>query len=260
MELRRAGDALLRSQASPLGALLSPAVSLRWTNNTQLGYTNSSSQVKRGFSSAIPKQAIKRTATTSAPPPASEARTPESPQPSLDNRAQSLWTVTNASQLQHAKYGFGRPPPGDTLAPEKERSLNGGSSARDLLNVLNRERSRSHSIDLSRMSYPLPSGLLDRAVALDVMPKQSRVPMKLDPSTGRSIFVGSTGIDVATAFRLMEMSCARNKVKYDAMKQRFHERGGLKRKRLRRERWRTRFSEGFKATVARVKRLKHQGW
>jgi len=68
------------------------------------------------------------------------------------------------------------------------------------------------------------------------------------------------GIDVGRGFRLLEQSCARNGVRRDANSQRFHERPGLKRKRLRRERWRRKFMEGFKATVGRVKQLKNQGW
>jgi ribosomal protein S21 len=83
--------------------------------------------------------------------------------------------------------------------------------------------------------------------------------MRLEPSTGRSINVG-TGIDFARGLRLLEQSCARNRVRADFTSQRFHERGGLKRKRLRRQRWRRRFMEGFKATVGRVKQLKNQGW
>ena len=89
--------------------------------------------------------------------------------------------------------------------------------------------------------------------------KQEKVPMRLNPSTGRSVQVGG-GVDVGRAFNLLEMSCARNSVKHDFNYQRFHERGGLKRKRLRRQRWRKRFMEGFRATVMRVKQLKNQGW
>jgi small subunit ribosomal protein MRP21 len=91
-------------------------------------------------------------------------------------------------------------------------------------------------------------------------PKPVRTPLKLNPSTGRTVSIGSSGIDVGRGFRLLEQSCARNLVKKDFYNQRFHERGGLKRKRLRRERWRRRFLEGFKATVGRVKQLKNQGW
>jgi hypothetical protein len=91
-------------------------------------------------------------------------------------------------------------------------------------------------------------------------PKAERmVALKLNPSTGRSVALNA-GIDVGRGFRLLEQSCARNKVRSDANKQRFHERGGLKRKRLRRERWRKRFLEGFKATIKRVRQLTKQGW
>lgn len=83
--------------------------------------------------------------------------------------------------------------------------------------------------------------------------------MRLTPKTGRTVNIGA-GIDIGRGFRLLEQSCARNKVRSDFTKQRFHERGGLKRKRLRRERWRRRFMDGFKSTIARVKEMKRQGW
>jgi hypothetical protein len=83
--------------------------------------------------------------------------------------------------------------------------------------------------------------------------------MRLTPSTGRTVTIGN-GIDIGRGFRLLGQSCARNKVRADFTKQRFHERGGLKRKWLRRERWRRRFMAGFKAAIGRVKQLKNQGW
>jgi ribosomal protein S21 len=95
--------------------------------------------------------------------------------------------------------------------------------------------------------------------ALIRAPKTVRVPIHLGPSTGRSVSIGAR-VDVARGFKLLEQSCARNRVKRDANTQRFHERPGLKRKRLRRERWRRKFMEGFRATVGRVKQLKNQGW
>jgi len=102
---------------------------------------------------------------------------------------------------------------------------------------------------------------LMNAVNMDIMPMPglNKVPLRLNPSMGRHQLV-SERVDVGRAFQLVEMSCAKNKVRRDVQKQRFHERPGLKRKRLRRERWRTRFQEGFKATVNRVKQLKQQGW
>jgi small subunit ribosomal protein MRP21 len=143
--------------------------------------------------------------------------------------------------------------------------MNGGTSASDLLKALNARKPPSSGIDVSRMLNPLGGpGLSNKDIMGSIsdsltMPKVERIPMKLNPSTGRSVTIGA-GIDVGRGFRLMEQSCARNKVRSDATKQRFHERGGLKRKRLRRERWRRKFLEGFKATVGRVKQLKNQGW
>jgi small subunit ribosomal protein MRP21 len=146
------------------------------------------------------------------------------------------------------------------LSAEREKRLNGGSSSLDLLNMLNKTKNDS-AIDITKMLDPLNSqGLTRKVPEHTISDKAERmVSLKLNPSTGRTVSI-SGGVDVGRGFRLLEMSCARNRVRGDANKQRFHERGGIKRKRLRRERWRKRFMEGFKATVMRVKQLKKQGW
>jgi len=155
---------------------------------------------------------------------------------------------------------------------QMEKKLNGGNSASDILAELRQRRERrsggsGSNMDVSRMMDPrpssadaLPADLMFQTAEETMIHKTKRAPLKLGPSTGRSITIGATGIDVGRGFRLLEQACARNKIKSDANKQRFHERGGLKRKRLRRERWRRKFMDGFKATVGRVKQLKHQGW
>lgn len=86
-----------------------------------------------------------------------------------------------------------------------------------------------------------------------------RVALRLTPKTGRTVSVGA-GVDVGRAVRLLEQSVARNKVRAEFTAQRFHERPGLKRKRLRKQRWRKRFMQGFKDTLKRVKEMKKQGW
>lgn len=81
------------------------------------------------------------------------------------------------------------------------------------------------------------------------------------PSVGRTVAVDTArGMDVGRAFRSLEMNCGRNKVRADFNRQRFHERPGLKRKRLRSERWRRRFREGFRGMVKMVNAMKKQGW
>ncbi|KAH6685879.1 hypothetical protein F5X68DRAFT_262404 [Plectosphaerella plurivora] len=83
--------------------------------------------------------------------------------------------------------------------------------------------------------------------------------LRLHPVLGRTIHVNNR-VDVATAVNYTNVLTVRNKIKFHYHHQRFHERPGLKRKRLRSERWRTKFKKGFAATVHRVQDLKAQGW
>ncbi|KAL1296926.1 hypothetical protein AAFC00_004535 [Neodothiora populina] len=95
-------------------------------------------------------------------------------------------------------------------------------------------------------------------------PEPVRIPDPLPaygPSVGRTVAVDNNrGMDVGRAFRTVDINCARNRVKADFMRQRFHERPGLKRKRLRAERWRRRFKDGFRGMVKMVNAMKKQGW
>ncbi|EOD53062.1 Ribosomal protein S21 [Neofusicoccum parvum] len=91
-------------------------------------------------------------------------------------------------------------------------------------------------------------------------PDPSTLP-RLGPMVGRSVQIRTdAGTDLAKGLRLLDVICARNRVRGDHNKQKYHERPGLKRKRLASERWRKRFMDGFKATVSRVQYLKRQGW
>ncbi|KAL2061542.1 hypothetical protein VTL71DRAFT_6919 [Oculimacula yallundae] len=251
MEIRRVADALLRSQTTPLAAFLSPATTGRW------GYKGClNRQTQRQFTSSVHRNALRPSATTTSTPPTSAEASIPSPesaeaQSGLQEQAKNLgWTA------RPRPGGYGTP----TMAPERERTFNGGSSALDLLKTLNAKRD-SGRMDIGRMRDISSPGMFKESMTPQELgvPKAPRKPILLNPSTGRTVAVTSQ-IDVAKSFRLMEMSCARNRIRSDSMRQRFHERGGMKRKRLRRERWRTRFLEGFKATVLRVKQLKHQGW
>lgn len=89
--------------------------------------------------------------------------------------------------------------------------------------------------------------------------KVARKPINFSPSSGREVFI-SQKTNLIKAFRLVEITCSRNRVRREANMQRFHERPGLRRKRLKSQRWRERFLGGFKATVERVQELRGQGW
>ena len=78
------------------------------------------------------------------------------------------------------------------------------------------------------------------------------------PSLGRSVDVTPAG--VARAFQVLSYELKDNAVRSDQRMQRFHERPGLKRKRLKSERWRKRFRTAFKATLKKVHEMRKKGW
>lgn len=256
MELRKAADALLRSPSSPLAGLLTPSVSARWA-------TASSRPSQRAFASSA-----RRHAADSQP---SNPAATESAQASPAQEAAkepSNWTNAGLGGNSSSR-----------ILPLRQKSedsdwldsLNGGHSAADLLggfNAISKTRAPRPPVNINS---PLnldgmlsPKSDADIAVAMRKLSaaftaQTPKAALRLEPKTGRTVSVGG-GIDVGRAFRLLGQSCSRNGVRRDFQLQRFHERGGLKRKRLRRERWRKRFMDGFRATVDRVKEMKRQGW
>ncbi|KAL8686719.1 MAG: hypothetical protein Q9218_006913 [Villophora microphyllina] len=92
-------------------------------------------------------------------------------------------------------------------------------------------------------------------------PTRHMATIKSRPSLGRTVEVmPERGLDLGRALRSLEINCAVNNVRNDRMMQRFHERGGAKRKRLKSVRWRRNFKQGFKAVVAKVKTMRRKGW
>ncbi|RNJ60230.1 hypothetical protein D7B24_009262 [Verticillium nonalfalfae] len=83
--------------------------------------------------------------------------------------------------------------------------------------------------------------------------------LRLKPVLGRT-FHCTPRRDMAGALAVLGSAMRANNTKKLARLQKRHERPGLKRKRLRSERWRARFKIGFAATVSRVQELRNQGW
>ncbi|KAK7539753.1 mitochondrial 37S ribosomal protein bS21m [Phyllosticta citribraziliensis] len=112
-------------------------------------------------------------------------------------------------------------------------------------------------------AWKFPAGGASAAAAADVKhslmepPDVDNLP-RLGPSYGRTVAVYDT--DLPGALRRMDMRVNSNGIRKAYHSQKFHERPGLKRKRLASARWRNRFMQGFKATVQTVKHLKRQGW
>ena len=92
-------------------------------------------------------------------------------------------------------------------------------------------------------------------------PRQDLAPMRLTPAIGRTIdIVPEKGTDLATGLRRLARKLKDNNVRLQLAQQRFHERPGLRRKRLKSERWRKRFLKGFLATIEQVRHMRKQGW
>ncbi|KAF2824251.1 hypothetical protein CC86DRAFT_371628 [Ophiobolus disseminans] len=84
---------------------------------------------------------------------------------------------------------------------------------------------------------------------------------RLNATYGRAVELDvSRGRDIVRGISMLGSLVARNKLRHEMQKQRFHERGGLKRKRLNSERWRARFKKGFTAVTGRVAELTRKGW
>ncbi|KAG8157990.1 hypothetical protein KVR01_012262 [Diaporthe batatas] len=109
-------------------------------------------------------------------------------------------------------------------------------------------------------SGPTSEDLLMTGLRLSNEEPIANVKYRLRPSVGRTVHLVKDKVDLARGLALLNLRVRTNKVSQDVSRQRFHERPGLKRKRLRRERWRTNFKEGFKATCKRVTELARQGW
>lgn len=95
-------------------------------------------------------------------------------------------------------------------------------------------------------SMPAPSSMASENIKMP----------KMGPTAGRSVVVQS---DVAQAFMKLRSVVRQNNVRTDFQTQRFHERPGLKRKRLASKRHRQRFKDGFRRMIAVVMDMKKKG-
>lgn len=114
-------------------------------------------------------------------------------------------------------------------------------------------------LDIDSMTgLPMPS--LEQQAVASAKPEKQVFP-RLNPAYGRTVHLDEErGFDIVRGINTLSAVLARNKVRQDFNKQKFHERGGLKRKRLKSERWRARFKKGFNKVTARVGELTRKGW
>lgn len=266
MEIRRCSEALLRCHPARLNTLILDCnASAKNASKSRLSIAFCS---RRTLSSS-PASLLPQTTTTSLS--AASQTTTESPVPSTSSKTPQPNQDSNQLLGNLTKtLGWTKPAQasGSRRSSEHERSLKNASSAAALLDRVRAQLAKSpgsgsdsNKFSFERMNLPeVTSGQPDLIGISQQMSSSVKptIPMKLIPATGRTINVSRS--DLPGAIRQMEILVGRNSVRKDFQAQRYHERGGLKRKRLRRERWRRNFKTGFKATIERVLELKKQGW
>jgi ribosomal protein S21 len=226
-------------------------------------------------------QSAQSTSSTSQP-----LKTALSSQPNGTSREDALNTALEG-------FGTGRPPrkgprtserPQPVPARPTTAKLNFKDDLANMISTMRNQASRNvitpndrsgrGGVDTSQMRFPqggndmrpyappfdpknLMAGTKAGGAVIDTEPPK----MRMNPSLGRTVDVDADrNMDLARAFQTLNIKCSINRVKQDFNKQRFHERPGLKRKRLATERWRKRFKESFRATVRRVQDMRRKGW
>nr|ANM86533.1 hypothetical protein [Cladonia uncialis subsp. uncialis] len=289
MELRRLGDPILRPRATPLLSFLAPSVSQSW-------WLIAGSRSARSYLANTPRNSnssFHTTACRSAESPPSPADI-EKPQKNLSKPKAS--TTADLSFLKKPQKNSSNAPPDSSFSrrfavdqnvarildqtldslpnpAKREPSTPNIQSSADrtrkaLGSYLERERGArtpgqvAQSMDFPRPADPQsnPSASLLNSIKLKPAVRAKRT-VRSRPTVGRTIEVYQEGGQhVAGALKKLEILCVVNKIRSDQFRQRFHERPGLKRKRLKSERWRKLFKASFKTTVARVQEMRRKGW
>ena len=103
---------------------------------------------------------------------------------------------------------------------------------------------RRPGLTFDDMNVPVPENAKAPLPFLGI--EREPVYPRLTATTGRTVELDpKRGRDIVRGLSMLGSLVARNKIKRDFQMQRYHERPGLKRKRLKSERWRARFKKEF---------------
>ncbi|KAF2242945.1 hypothetical protein BU26DRAFT_609665 [Trematosphaeria pertusa] len=213
----------------------------------------------------VPSWGTRRTLTTSPPRHAAQS------QPKEESLHESHPKTASDQQTSEAIDGLFRGVSSNRAAPSHPPRRTSPSSADELSAARaqqafgegwSRKRGNIHlRTPLSIDEMNMPDLESEKDLPPSTLPKPDTPFPRLNPSYGRSVELApDKGRDLVRGIGILGSLMARNKVKADAMKQRFHERPGLKRKRLKSQRWRARFKIGFRHVTARVSELTRKGW
>ena len=260
MKIQCISDALLRSHPSPLLSFLAPSVPIATWTTAAINRDSLASRLTQCTTR------IRSLATQSSPLRAPTTAAAESEDDAPDTPSQDTANDTINDMLDFIPPGIRSDQPSqpdsrlNSSLPRESRE----SSADIMRRALERDR-RSTSL-LARRQGEIAArmeGLSYQEQNRNNLPALRPLPppVRLDAFIGRSQNVDpQKGMDLSRALRSMEIKLAVNRVRADFNYQRFHERPGLKRKRLKSQRWRKRFKEGFKAVVGKVQDMRRRGW
>lgn len=267
MDRRRLGDSILKLRPSPFLLFLTPSVStprffVAAGNPQGLVIFNLIRSRKGSFSRYRP--VLKSSAAAVAP----------SSSPELDDVSQQ-----EVGRLLHEvgiKEAFPTRVSSKVAAQEKKvnRPLSSLDAVQSAFPSFTRQPDYQPGTIHSQMQFPgepqvgglqNDPSLQQSRTAQWVKPKNIKPravrTIESSPSVGRTVELNpKRGVDLARALRKLRFECTSNNVVKDQLKQRYHERPGMKRKRLKRERWRVRFNQGFRAMVQKVLAMRRKGW
>ncbi|KAI9835790.1 MAG: hypothetical protein M1837_003661 [Sclerophora amabilis] len=277
MEVRRTADVLGRLRLSPLCTLLMPTLlnpgqqleplsAQVFSVSSPHSFRALSRSRRRGFTTSSSHH--QQSSGAKSDPDDSSPKTPPSSDadPSFFNKVALMLESIPTSKPATSSQRTSR-----FSSPTAQAQNRPSSSANDVLKNfgahVDREKSRSRSrLPTERMQMP-PSVGPDSTSSAPASrfpgpPRPAPLPpLRLGPSIGRSVAVApERGTDLTRAFTFLNVKCAQNNVRGDQIRQRFHERAGMKRKRLHRERWRKKFMTGFRGMVYKVQAMKRKGW
>ena len=289
MELRRLGDPILKTRATPLLSFLAPSVSQSWC----LIAASRSTRICQAKAPRNPSSSFHTTMCRGAESPATPAEIakPEKNLPRAKTSPAADFSFLKTPQKDSAKAppksSFSRRFAADqnvaklldqTLdslpnPAKREPSTPNIQSSADKTrkawgSFLERERgARTPGQVAQSMDFPRPADLqgdpstsLLNNIRLKPAVRAKRT-IRSRPTVGRTIEVYQEGGQhVAGALKKLDILCSVNRIRSDQSRQRFHERPGMKRKRLKSERWRRLFKASFKMTVARVQEMRRKGW
>ncbi|KIW91855.1 uncharacterized protein Z519_07825 [Cladophialophora bantiana CBS 173.52] len=150
----------------------------------------------------------------------------------------------------------------ETRAPEPKRKESVASRWDQLLGTARNQNaaaaSNTPTSDSTKNNTPSTSTLLSDLHEDIYSSSLPPITLRLRPTLGRTVD-GIYG-DPTRGFRLLERKCNENNVKQDMRSQEKHVRRGQRRKNIRILRWRKLFMEGFRSELARIRKMRKQGW